>query len=103
MKIKPLYDRVLLKPVENRTTESGIYVPKESTERSLIMTVIEVGAGIEAVKIGDCVLVSKYAGTEVMSGREKFYVVNQYDILACICEEDIKKSNLNDYKAKENL
>lgn len=87
MKIKPLFDRVLLKPVENRVTEFGVYVPKETTERSHIMKVVAIGgiAG-EILKPEDCVVVSKYSGTEVISGNEKYYVMNQYDILAKIEE-----------------
>jgi len=82
MKIKPLFDRVLLRPVTTQVSEGGIYIPKEATERSQIMIVVEVGESELPVKIGDRVIVSKYAGTEVIVGDEKLYVLNQYDILA---------------------
>jgi len=87
MKIKPLLDRVLLKPIQNQKTDLGIYVPKEATERSHIMKVIAIGDCVEInIGLGDCVIVSKYAGTEVIDDNEKLYVVNQYDILARLCE-----------------
>jgi len=82
MKIKPLFDRVLLKPVISQVSKGGLYIPKEATERSQIMTVVAVGEIEAAVKIGDSVIVSKYAGTEVIIDNEKHYVLNQYDILA---------------------
>jgi len=89
MKITPLFDRVLLKPVAAQVSKGGIYIPKEVTERSQIMTVAAIGneVGNESLRIGDSVLVSKYAGTEVAAGDEKFFVVNQYDILATIGDE----------------
>jgi chaperonin GroES len=84
MKIKPIYDRVLVKPVEEKTSASGIYIPKEATERSQVMTIVAIGSGVaEGVfKIADKVVVSKYAGTAVSIDNEIYYVLNQYDILA---------------------
>jgi len=82
MKIKPIHDRVLLKPVEEKVSAAGILIPKEATERSQTMTVIALGETEIAVNIGDRVIVSKYAGTEVIIGNEKYYILNQYDILA---------------------
>jgi len=87
--IEPLFDRVLLVPVQTPVTSSGIYIPKEAAERSQFMTVVAIGAGVAdpAFKIGDKVVVSKYAGTEVIESGKKYYVLNQYDILA-ISEEN---------------
>jgi chaperonin GroES len=95
MKIKPLFDRVLLEPIPTNISQGGIYIPREATERSQIMTVIETGDGIGeygektemVVTTGDKVLVSKYAGTEIINGTEKYYVLKQCDILAKITEE----------------
>lgn len=89
MKIKPLFDRVLLRPVETHVTQSGIYVPKTATERSHIMTVIATGGEArKIINIGDRVIVSKYAGTEIIEGNEKLYVMNQFDILAVLEENN---------------
>jgi len=82
MKIAPLFDRVLLRPVTTHVSQGGIYIPKEATERSQIMTVVAIGEPDIPVKVGDKVVVSKYAGTEVIIDNEKFYVLSQYDILA---------------------
>ena len=82
MKITPLFDRVLLKPITTQISQGGIYIPKEASERSQIMTVIAVGEPDTPIKIGDKVVVSKYAGTEVIFDNEKYYVINKYDILA---------------------
>ena len=79
-KIKPLFDRVLLKfPTEDRQI-SGIIVPKTADDRSHVMTVEAIG-NTQSVKIGDRVIVAKYAGTEVMQGTDKFLLVTEYDIL----------------------
>ena len=45
MKIKPLFDRVLCKPVIEQTSKGGIYIPTTNTERHQIMTVVEVSDG----------------------------------------------------------
>ena len=84
MKITPLFDRVLLKPITTQVSQGGIYIPKEATERSQIMTVIAIGEEVygQGFQVGDNVIVSKYAGTEVVAGDEKLFVINQYDILA---------------------
>ena len=99
MEIVPLFDRVLLKSVEEKTTENNIYVPRDTSERSQIMTVTAVGSGIDesgqaiemVVGVGDSVVVSKYAGTEVVNGNDKFWILKQCDILArIIWTEDSK-------------
>lgn len=89
MKIKPLFDRILLRPIITKISVGGIFIPSESSERSQMMTVEEIGkdSQAETFKVGDKVLVSKYAGTEVVFGDEKFYVMNQYDILAKLGED----------------
>ena len=86
--IKPLFDRVLLKNAEQEASETGIYVPKDTLERSLTMQVIAVGDGScedgakIVVSVGDIVIVGKYTGTEVVYGNQKFWIVTQCDILA---------------------
>jgi len=84
--IVPLFDRVLLKKVyEEQKSREGIYVPREQTERSQVMEVVSTGSGINfGVKVGGRVVVAKYAGTEVILGVEKFFIVKQCDILAVL-------------------
>ena len=91
--IKPLADRVLIKMKEGEeTTKSGIILSAASKEKPQIAEVIAVGPGgnvegnnIEMhVKVGDKVIVSKYAGTEVKYEGEEYLIVKQADILAIV-------------------
>ncbi len=93
MKIKPLLDRVLLEPKENeKETKSGIILPTAAQEKSQIAKVVAVGEGgmidgnkVEMqVSVGDSVLYSKYAGTEVTHDDKKYVIVRQADILAVL-------------------
>lgn len=93
MKIKPLFDRVVLQPLENESeTKSGILLPMASQEKSQIGLVVAVGSGQNAegknvgmqVKEGDKVLFGKYTGTEITVDEKKYVVVRQPDILAVI-------------------
>ena len=91
--IKPLADRVLVKMKESEeTTKSGIILASSAKEKPQIATVIEVGPGrmidgkIEeiAVKKGDDVVVSKYAGTEIKFEGEEYIILKEEDILAIV-------------------
>lgn len=91
--IKPLGDRVVLKRLEaEETTKSGIVLTGASKEKPQEAEVIAVGPGgfIEGnkvemeVKVGDKVLFSKYAGTEIKYAGEEVIVVKQSDILAIV-------------------
>lgn len=93
MKIKPLFDRVVLLPKENETeTKGGIILPTAAQEKSQMATVVAVGQGGEidgkkinmVVNIGDKVLYAKYSGTEITVDDKKYVVVRQNDILAVI-------------------
>ena len=93
MKLVPLGDRVVLKQLEaEQTTKSGIVLPGQEKEKPQQAEVIAVGPrgvvdGKEIkmeVKVGDKVIYSKYAGTEVKLEDEKFIIVKQSDILAVI-------------------
>ena len=85
MKIKPLFDRVLCKPVIEHTSQGGIYIPTTNSERHQIMTVIEVGAASPA-SIGDKIIINKYAGAEIAANNEKLYLVQNFDIIGVIYE-----------------
>ena len=93
MKLVPLGDRVVLKQlVAEETTKSGIVLPGQSKEKPQQAEVVAVGPGGTVdgkevkmeVKVGDNVIYSKYAGTEVKLDEEEFIVVKQNDILAVI-------------------
>jgi len=91
MKLVPLGDRVVLKQFEaEETTASGIILASKSQEKPQQAEVIAVGPGgvvdgkeVEMqVAVGDKVIYSKYAGTEVKLEDEEFIVVRQNDIVA---------------------
>ena len=85
--IKPLADRVLIKPQEaEQKTASGIILPDSAKEKPLKGEVIAVGGGTKdeemVVKVGDIALYGKYAGTEIEVENEKYLIMRQSDILA---------------------
>ena len=87
MKIKPLADRVLVKPAEaEEKTASGIINPDSAKEKPLKGKVVAVGEGTKDEKMileeGDEVLYGKYAGTELELDGEKFLIMRQSDVLA---------------------
>ena len=93
MKLVPLADRVLLKPVEAmETTASGIILSTANKEKPVISEVVAVGPGglvdgnevKMVVKVGDKVVVGKYAGTEVKLDDVDYSIVRQSDILAVV-------------------
>lgn len=87
MTIKPLEDRVLLKPVEVREerTRAGIYLPETSQEGPAEAEVIAVGTDETIpVKAGDHVLIAKFAGTELRVNGIPMLLVNKSDLLAVV-------------------
>ena len=89
MKIKPLADRVVIKMVEaEETTKSGIVLPGSAKEKPQVAEILAVGPGTEEVKmevkVGDKVLVSKYAGTEVKVDGQEYTIMKMNDILAIV-------------------
>lgn len=93
MKLKPLFDKVVIKMAEaEETTKSGIILTSSAKEKPQIAEVIAVGPGgmIEGkttamvVKPGDKVVASKYSGTEFKCDDEEYLIVKQSDILAIV-------------------
>ncbi len=93
MTIKPLADRVVVKPAEfEETTTSGIVLPGTAKEKPQFAEVVAVGPGglvdgnevKMTVKVGDKVICSKYAGTEVKADGIDYSIVRQGDILAIV-------------------
>ena len=91
MNIKPLADRVVIKMLESEeTTKSGIVLPGAAKEKPQLAEVVAVGPGgvldgkevKMEVAVGDKVLMSKYAGTEVKLDGVEYIILKQSDILA---------------------
>ena len=93
MKIKPLFDKVVVKRVEaQETTKAGILLPGSAQEKPQMSEVVAVGPGgmldgteiVMTLSVGDRVIVGKYSGTEVKLDGVEYMVVSQSDILAVI-------------------
>lgn len=93
MKVKPLFDKVVVKLTEKEeTTKSGFILPTASQEKSQIAIVIAAGPGglvdgnevVMQVKEGDKVLFAKYSGSEFKVDGEEFIIIRQSDILAIV-------------------
>ncbi len=94
IKIQPLGDRVLVKQVEEKEqVRGGIIIPDAAKEKSQEAEVVAVGSGkltndgkrqAFEVKVGDKILISKYGGTEVTLGDEKYMLMREEDIIAIL-------------------
>ena len=93
MKIKPLGDRVVIKNLEaEETTKGGIILTNSVKEKPVMAEVLAVGPGGNVdgkeitmnVSVGQKVIYSKYAGTEVKLDGEEYIIVRQSDILAVV-------------------
>ena len=94
MKLKPLGDRLIVKPVEGEeTTASGLVLPETAKEKPQKGKVIAVGAGrvLEngqrvplEVKEGDIVVFAKYGGTEIEIDGEEYVILSERDLLAVL-------------------
>ena len=87
--IKPLSDRVLVKPAEaEEKTATGIIIPDTAKEKPMEGEVIAVGPGKKdepmTVKAGDMVLFGKYSGTDINVGDENYLIMRESDIYAII-------------------
>ena len=88
MKIKPIGERVLVKLVKvEEKTASGIILPGAGDkEKPNIAEVVAVGTGekLSEIKIGEKVVYSKFSGTEIKDGEDKYLILNIEDVLAVI-------------------
>lgn len=93
MNIKPLADRVVIKMLEaEETTKSGIILTSAAQEKPQVAEIVAVGPGgfVDGhevkmeLNVGDKVLISKYAGTEVKLDGEEYTIVRQADVLAIV-------------------
>lgn len=93
MKIKPLFDKIVIEAVEaEEKTKSGIVLPNTAQEKPQMAKVIAVGPGglvdgkdvTMQVKVGDKILYSKYAGSEFKIDGKEVTILRQSDVLAVI-------------------
>jgi len=94
MKIKPLSDRVVIKPAPAEDkVQGGIIIPDTAKEKPQRGEIVAVGPGKASetgeiikmtVKVGDSVLYGKYSGTEVNVDNEEYLIVRESDILAIV-------------------
>ncbi|MBB6217547.1 chaperonin GroES [Anaerosolibacter carboniphilus] len=93
MNIKPLGDRVVIKKLEaEEKTKSGIVLPSQAKEQPQMAEVVAVGPGgvVDGkeikmeVKVGDRVIFSKYAGTEIKYDGIEYTILRQNDVLAIV-------------------
>jgi chaperonin GroES len=94
MNLKPLGDRLLVKPIEQEeVTASGIILPETAKEKPQEGEVLAAGPGSRKedgsridmdVQVGDRVLYAKYAGTEVKMSGEKYLILRESDVLAVV-------------------
>ena len=93
MSLKPLFDRVVIKDAEiEETTKGGLILTSSAKEKPQYASIIAVGPGgvvdgkeiTMQVKVGQKVVYSKYAGTEIKIDGEEYKIVRQSDILAIV-------------------
>ncbi|MBN1783276.1 co-chaperone GroES [bacterium] len=94
MKLKPLEDRVVIKPAQpDEKVQGGIIIPDTAKEKPQRGEVVAIGPGKVSdsgqpvkmtVKVGDTVLYGKYSGTEVTVNNEDYLIVRESDILAIV-------------------
>ncbi len=93
VKIKPLGDRLIVKPIERETMKGGIIIPDTAKEKPMEGEVLAAGPGKlddkgnrmpMDVKVGDRVLYGKYSGTEIKLDDETYLIVHQDEILGIL-------------------
>ena len=94
MKIRPLYDRILVKRLEEKETKKGgIIIPDTAKEKPMQAEVIAIGSGKVSdegkvtpltVKKGDHVLIGKYAGTEIKIDETEHLIIREDEVLAVV-------------------
>ena len=88
MKIRPIGERVLIKPIkEEEKTASGLILPgssdKEKPNLGIVIAVVK-GEKVEGIKEKQTIVYNKYSGTEIKDGEEKYIILNGEDVLAVV-------------------
>lgn len=99
--MKPLYERVLVKPREKETrTKQGIILPEKAVKKPNIGIVVNTGDGTKhnemIVKPGDQILFNRYAGLELMYKGEKHYVIMANEIIGIL--DNIEDISLEEFE-----
>jgi chaperonin GroES len=99
--MKPLYERILVKPRNKETvTSKGIMLPEKAVKRPNIGTVVAAGGGSThnpmLVKPGDIILFNRFAGIEIMYSGSKHFVILSNEVIAILDSED--EVNLDEYE-----
>ena len=94
MKIRPLYDRIVVKRIEEQeTTRSGIIIPDSAQEKPQEAEVVAVGHGKRLengtlvaldVKVGDRILFGKYSGNDIRVDGEEYLIMREDDVLGVL-------------------
>ena len=93
MKVKPLFDKVVVESLETEEkTNSGFILPSSSQEKQQMAKIVAVGPGgiidgkeiVMQVKVGDTILYSKYSGSEFKIDGKELTIIRQSDILAVV-------------------
>jgi len=87
MKLRPLQDRILLKPEKAESkTASGIIIPETAQEKTQQASVVSIGDDKEKikVKVGERVIYDKYAGNQIKIDGEEYLIVKSTDVIAVI-------------------
>lgn len=93
MKIKPLFDRIVIQEVQSATkTSSGLVLPDSAQEKPQMAKVLAVGPGgtidgkdiVMQIKVGDTILYNKYAGSDFKLDGEEVTILRQSDVLAIV-------------------
>jgi len=92
MSLKPLYDRILVEPIEQEEkTQGGIFIPDTAKEKPMEGKIIDVGEGYRLengqisplkLKVGEIVVYGKWAGTEIKSNGKNLSIMKESDVLA---------------------
>ena len=97
MNMKPIADRVIVKPAPaEETTKGGIIIPDTAKEKPQRGEIVAVGTGKKdepmTVKVGDSVLYGKYSGTEVTIDGNEYLIMREDEVLAVVESGDAKKA-----------
>ena len=98
MNIRPLYDRIVVKRLENETdkTASGLFIPDSAKEKPQEAEVVAVGQGKRGdygklmpldVKVGDRILFGKYSGSDIKMDGEEYLIMREDEVLGVIVKK----------------
>ena len=94
MQIRPLYDRVVVRRIEQKETmQGGLYIPDSAKEKPQEGEVVAIGKGKRLedgklvpldVQVGDCILFGKYSGSEIKLDGQEYLIMREDDVLGIL-------------------